>query len=126
MDKFTGSLLIVLLFVLRCIVPLVLTMLIGWAMNRQVDKWEAEEAARARAAKPLIPAAVPMVLQQPDKTAMVRCWVFRDCGRTDCPAYQNPNLLCWKIKAEENGQLPDKCQQCAYYEMTMSGRTVAT
>lgn len=119
-DKFIGSLVMVLLFVLRCVIPLVLTMLIGRAMNRLVDKWEAEEAARPKEPGSVIPAAVPMLLQQPDKTAVVRCWVFRDCGRTDCTAYQNPDSLCWKIKTEESGQLPDKCQQCAYYDMTMA------
>lgn len=120
MDKFTGTLVMVLLFGLRCFMPLLLTLLIGWAMNRQVDKWEAEEAARNKAPQPVIPVAVSTPLQQPGLAASVRCWVFRDCGRTDCVAYQNPNLLCWKIKTEENGRLPDKCQQCAYFEKTMT------
>jgi hypothetical protein len=33
-----------LLFALRCFLPLVLALGIGYAMNRQVDKWEAEAA----------------------------------------------------------------------------------
>ncbi|MFZ0548695.1 MAG: hypothetical protein WAM60_24810 [Candidatus Promineifilaceae bacterium] len=126
MDEFTATLVMIFLFALRCIVPLVLTLLIGRAMNRMVDKWEAEEAASKKEPEPLIPVAVsetmPVAvltpLKQPGITASVRCWMFHDCGRTDCAAYQNPNLLCWKIKIEENGRLPDKCQQCAYYEMT--------
>lgn len=123
MDKFTGTLVMILLFTLRCVIPLVLTLLIGRAMNRLVDKWEAEEAARKKEPEPIIPVAVSTPLQQPGLTASVRCWVFRDCGRTDCAAYQNPNLLCWKMKTEENGRLPDICQQCAYYELTMTGVT---
>jgi len=118
MDKFTATLVMILLFALRCIIPLVLTMLIGRAMNRLVDKWEAEEAARKKDPEPVIPVTVSTPLQPPGITASVKCWVFRDCGRTDCAAYQNPNMLCWKIKTEENGRLPEKCQQCAYYEMT--------
>ena len=118
MDKFTGSLVMVLLFVLRCVIPLVLTLLIGRAMNSLVDKWEAEDAARAKESEPVVPAVGPMVLEQPDLTTLVRCWVFHDCGQTDCKAYQNPDSLCWKIKTEESGQLPDKCQQCPYYAMT--------
>ena len=32
-------------FALRCIVPLLLTLTIGIAMNRLVDRWQAEEKA---------------------------------------------------------------------------------
>ncbi len=118
MDKFTATLVMILLFALRCIIPLVLTLLIGRAMNRMVDKWEAQEAARDKEPEPDIPVTVSTPLQPPGLTASVKCWVFRDCGRTDCAAYQNPDVLCWKIKTEENGRLPDKCLDCAYYEVT--------
>ncbi len=39
---------LILIFALRCLVPLLLTLLIGWAMNRLVDKWENEEVRTKR------------------------------------------------------------------------------
>jgi hypothetical protein len=117
MDKFTTNLVMILLFALRCVLPLVLTLLIGWAMDRLVDKWEAEEAAIKIKPEPFLPQIESESPLRPSMTESMRCWVLRDCGRTDCAAYQNPDLLCWQIKTDESGHLPAACQQCAYYKM---------
>ena len=119
MDKFTASFVMTFLFALRCLVPLALTVLIGWAMNRLVDKWEAEEAAAVLTKPvPIRREQMPALSARPSRTELVRCWVFRDCGRTDCAAYQNPDVICWQKKTDESGHLPVACTQCAYYQMT--------
>lgn len=87
MSESGATFVMILLFALRCVVPLVLTILIGWLMNRLVDKWEAEEAVR----------------------------VFHHCEVTDCPAYENTAVPCWQTKITSSGQLPAKCETCPIY-----------
>ncbi|MES0363581.1 MAG: ATP-binding protein, partial [Desulfobacteria bacterium] len=54
---------------------------------------------------------------------MLKCWEVQDCDKTDCPAYENPEVMCWYVdgthcKVEPSGRFPDKldmCRQCTVY-----------
>lgn len=122
MDNFAGTVTMALLFVLRCVVPLALTLLLSWAMDRVVARWEAEEAATAVTAnpEPAPPESELVIPLRPNMTQLVKCWVFRECGHTDCSAFQNSEMLCWQLKIEETGQLPAACRQCAYYQKMLA------
>lgn len=118
----TGVLIV--LFALRCIVPLLVVLGIGYLMNRLVDRWEAEAAAaeqaaaQATAAQPAIEPATAV----PDAPARsLPCWVTRNCEatrRADCPAFRNPNLPCWQARAQAEGAVPANCPSCPIYEGT--------
>jgi len=51
------------------------------------------------------------------------CWLIRNCGSTDCPAYQNDDRRCWLIAGtlcggEVHGKFADKyssCTACEFY-----------
>ncbi|MCA9896593.1 MAG: hypothetical protein H6654_03305 [Ardenticatenaceae bacterium] len=88
----------VLLFALRCVVPLAVVMGIGYAMNWLVDRWEAE-------------AAVPT--QKAD-----RCWAFKQCdeaSREECPGFTQQMAPCWLVRTRTEGHLPDDCLTCPMY-----------
>ncbi|MES0349984.1 MAG: PAS domain S-box protein, partial [Desulfobacteria bacterium] len=54
---------------------------------------------------------------------MLKCWEVQDCDKTDCPAYENPEVMCWYVdgthcKVEPSGRFPEKldmCRQCTVY-----------
>ena len=45
MNEISATILLVFLFALRCLLPLVITLAIGYLMNRLVEHWQAEERA---------------------------------------------------------------------------------
>lgn len=120
-----------LMFALRCIAPLVLTLGIGYLMNRLVDRWQAEEAAEEEVAvpEPVVgpaPSASPAPsIRLPSIT--VPCWVLRNCdesARADCPAHKQPNIPCWLARLRTEGSLPDDCPDCPIYEDVMPAPAV--
>jgi hypothetical protein len=117
MNEFQATAVIVALFVLRCVVPFVLLMAIGYGMNRLVDRWEREDKARAEP-RPAIP--LLMAAQTPDAApkSKIPCWVFNNCDektRAACPAYANPAVPCWLARLRAEGRVPAKCAGCALY-----------
>ena len=46
MEETQATAVLILMFALRCIAPLLITLAIGYLMNRLVDRWQAEDAAR--------------------------------------------------------------------------------
>lgn len=116
MNEFQGIAVMVALFALRCIVPLAVVLVIGYAMNRLVARWDAEETAQADqpAAKP----SIPLTMAARSAALSVPCWVYKNCDETKragCPAYQNPTLACWTALTRAEGRLPAKCAGCARY-----------
>lgn len=110
----------VLLFALRCLVPLALVMGIGYAMNWMVDRWEAEAASTAKlsgnvsAETGTVNTAVP-----PQKED--RCWAFKQCDETlreDCPGFKEQMAPCWLVRTRTEGHLPDECLVCPLYKQT--------
>ncbi len=55
---------------------------------------------------------------------MLKCWEVQDCDKTDCPAYGNPEVMCWYVdgthcKVEPSGRFPEKldmCRKCTIYK----------
>ena len=54
---------------------------------------------------------------------MLKCWEVEKCNRTECPAYGNPDIMCWYVdgtlcKVEPSGRFPgklDMCRKCMVY-----------
>lgn len=118
MNEFQATTIFIALFALRCIVPLLLTVAIGYAMNRLVDRWETEE--KAQGAAPCAPqrAVQRRVTAQPAATPLaLPCWVLRNCDarRQSCPAYQQSGLACWQARTNSEGALPAACATCSLY-----------
>lgn len=101
------------LFALRCVLPLALTVFIGYLMNRLVDRWERAEAAETQSAPASAP-ALAVKVAKPD----VPCWVFRNCDeakRANCPG--GTGLLpCWLARMRVEGKLPTACADCPLYD----------
>lgn len=117
----TGVLL--LMFVLRCIAPLLLTLGIGYLMNRLVDRWEAQEAAAnpQEAPDPAVNPDPPVIPDSGVKlpTITVPCWILRNCdqaAQADCPARKQPGVPCWLARLRAEGTLPHNCPDCPIYE----------
>lgn len=115
MNEFGATFTMIFLFALRCVVPVVLTVVIGWLMNRLVDRWEAEETAVIDQPKPQRPQPAPSGTPRRAIPAMINCWVFNNCDASDCVAFENTAVSCWKTKLSPSGQLPAKCVTCPIY-----------
>ena len=109
---------VILFFALRCIAPLVITLAIGYLMNRLVDRWEAEETAEEElvaGVQPAIPAT-----KAADSTARgIPCWILRNCDaekRVTCPAHREQSLPCWIARLMSEGTLPASCPDCPIYD----------
>ena len=122
MDEIQANAVLFLMFALRCIAPLALTLAIGYLMNRLVDRWEAEEAGVETVAEPSpSPAATPTPgLRLP--TVTVPCWILRNCdeaSQADCAARKQPGIPCWLARLRAEGAMPDGCPDCPVYEDVM-------
>ena len=118
MNKIDAAGTIILFFALRCIAPLVITLGIGYLMNRLVDRWEAEEAA-AKEAELGIETVTPSVGKTDSTDRKVPCWVVRNCDpekRASCPAYLEQSLPCWIARLLYEGSQPASCPDCPVYD----------
>jgi hypothetical protein len=117
MSEIKAAGIIILFFAVRCIVPLLITVAIGYLMNRLVDRWEAEAAAAEEdaGAKPNTPST-----KKGGSTARgMPCWILRNCDadkRANCPAYLDPSLPCWIARLMAEGARPDSCPDCPIYD----------
>jgi hypothetical protein len=121
MNEFQATAVMVALFALRCVVPIILMAVIGYAMNRLVDHWEAEEAAQGET-KPAV--QVAMATKAAPK---LPCWVFNNCdetARAGCPAFKNQSVACWVARMRADGQLPAKCAGCELYNGVPAGTRI--
>lgn len=115
MNEWQAMFVMIGLFVLRCILPLLVTVGLGYLMNRLVDRWEAEEEVeRQRAPQPQKrpdPAVVTAILSVP-------CWLMNSCPpdrRENCPAFQSQGIPCWSARERAEGALPANCPDCPRY-----------
>ena len=102
-----------LLFALRCLVPLALIFGIGYAMNWMVDRWEAQAAAEESV---VLGTAVATETKG-------RCWAFKQCAeelREECPGFKAQMTPCWLARTRAEGSLPDECLVCPIYKQTPS------
>jgi hypothetical protein len=106
-----------LMFALRCIAPLLLTLGIGYLMNRLVDRWEAEETKTEFEEEGEPVAAPAPAVKLP--SINVPCWILRNCDKAalaDCPAHKQPGIPCWLARLRAEGRLPSGCPDCPIYE----------
>jgi hypothetical protein len=123
MNEFQATAVMVALFALRCVVPIILMAVIGYAMNRLVDHWEAEEAAPGK------PISVPVAGHATAKASpsKIPCWVFNNCDeqvRAGCAAFKNPSIACWVARMRTDGKLPAKCAGCELYTRVPPGSQI--
>ena len=121
MEETQATGVLILMFALRCIAPLLLTLAIGYLMNRLVDRWDAEDAARETGS---VPAPSPG-MRLP--TVTVPCWILKNCdeaAQADCPARKQPGIPCWLAPLRTEGALPDGCPDCPIYEDAMPAPAV--
>jgi hypothetical protein len=133
MEETQANAVLILMFALRCIAPLLLTLAIGYLMNRLVDRWEAEDVA-LEADGVAAPRPAPLPSPQPAPapgmrlpTVTVPCWILRNCdeaAQADCPARKQPGIPCWLARLRVEGALPDGCPDCEIYEDAMPAPAV--
>ena len=120
MEQLLSTALIFGLFVLRFVVPLVITVGAGYMLTRLDRRWQAEAEAERQAwieaeivEQPALPAA-PGIFP----VFNVPCWVMKGCNsaaRTQCPAYLHPEKTCWLARLEAGGELPTSCLTCTLF-----------
>ncbi|MBP6470552.1 MAG: hypothetical protein KBE23_10210 [Chloroflexi bacterium] len=115
MNELEGAGIEILLFAVRCLVPIALTFTIARLMNRMVDKWEREAAEQknAQSPEPFLPVA-----KEKRPSIALPCWVTKGCDparRADCPANQQRGKPCWVARLSAEGVLPADCPDCPVY-----------
>lgn len=141
MDALTDILVILGMFFLRLGVPLLLVFGVGYLLRRLDARWEAEAREQAgtdvrqvqqrrrpgRQPSERPAPAVPQRLPAAPAYASVidifgqPCWAINDCDaatKEKCPAFHQPGSPCWLARFQEEGHLPDGCQECAIYAAT--------
>lgn len=111
MNTSQATAIMVILFALRCLVPLVLMFGLGYAMNWLVDRWEMEAARENEIELEQETAALP--------AAADPCWSIIKCSpeqRENCPGFQQQKIPCWLARTKAEGALPEKCVSCPLYK----------
>lgn len=117
MNDFQAITVMVALFALRCVVPFVLLMVIGYGMNRLVNHWEKEDSAQP-VPRPSIPLSMLSRETGQAPKSKIPCWLLNNCDektRAGCPAYANQSVACWVARLRADGRLPAKCAGCSLY-----------
>ena len=97
------TLVIGLMFMLRIGVPLALTLVVGY--------WLEKKLAPAQEVRPR---ALPT---RSAKIIPLRCWDIKKCTstrRAQCAAYRNPSVSCWLQATSE--KVRSECYACAFYK----------
>jgi len=121
MNELEGTAVLVGLFALRCIAPLIITLAVGYTMNRLVDRWMVEDELQAESG--MIPVEEPEPasgIKLP--TITVPCWILRNCDpakQAECAARKQPGLPCWMARTRHEGNLPNSCPDCPIYAQAM-------
>ncbi len=110
------------LFALRCVLPLAITVALGYLMNRMVDRWEAEDIRKGVVAEPVPqpkPKPATAVSAKAKPAVKLPCWLTKGCDpahRADCPAFQQRGTPCWVARLRAEGVLPSDCPDCPVYQ----------
>ena len=88
---------------LRFVLPVGVTIALGYVLHRFDERWRIaslqEGLAKLAGDRPI---------------GTVRCWEINDCPperRNACRAYQNPETPCWDA-VSPNGHLQEACRRC--------------
>ena len=124
MSDFQATAVIVALFLLRCIAPLLFTLVVAYIMNRLVDRWQAaDELSGVEREDLTVQPAGGGRLGRSLPVITIPCWILRNCepeARTDCPAFQHPGLPCWMVRSSKDGLLPVACSDCPLYKQALA------
>lgn len=110
MDWLVQAALILGMFVLRLVVPLAITLAIGYWLRRLDAKWQAEAQVR-RDATVESEIRLLRVIKEP-------CWVTKACPEAiypHCPAYHDPDIPCWLARFRAGGSIPAACYRCPLF-----------
>lgn len=97
--------------ILRIGIPIGITLLLGWFLNRLDARWRAEAK---QIQETMTNRTVPNSIQP--------CWEVMNCAprmRENCPVNGNLGILCWELFGS-NGNLQPKCQNCPYRQSVLS------
>lgn len=92
---------------LRVGVPVVLTLALILVFKYFDALWKRDAALR-KSERPLLSTQV----------RNTGCWEVNGCseeGRSRCPAYANPDIPCWQVFRNKNGQLKERCLGCGVF-----------
>jgi hypothetical protein len=115
MSEIQATAVLVLFFALRCVVPLMITLAIGYLLNRLADRWDAADLQQVGDSQPIGVIAA----KKAQAAGKLPCWVVRGCDaekRASCPAYLNQSLPCWIARLTAEGAMPKTCPDCPVYE----------
>ena len=62
----------------------------------------------------------------------LKCWEVEKCDKTECPAYGEPEMMCWYVDGthctgQPSGKFPEKldeCRKCRVYKIHVGDETV--
>lgn len=123
MSEFNATLVMISLFALRCVVPIALTIGLGYVMNRLVDRWEAEDAQRTIPVPVARPTAAGFQAEPGRSILSLPCWVTNSCPEkkaAGCAAFLAPHLPCWEARRQTEGALPARCADCPRYQVAFA------
>ncbi len=100
---------VLLLFVLRIGIPIALTLVFGYWLERKLRPQQE-------------PAEMVEKIQATRKASNIirlHCWDIKRCDgskRAKCAAYQHPELPCWLALQVEGKKVREQCFTCAFYK----------
>ncbi len=94
--------------VLRIGIPVAVTLLVFFWLNRMDRRWQEEsEKEQIR---------LQVLGRAPGNT---RCWETRHCSeesKSKCPAYKKQDKPCWQVFRRSNGVLKEQCIGCKVFQ----------
>lgn len=101
-DTFFQAMVVLLGFVLRLGIPLAVMMLLGHALRKLDQRWQAE-ATR--------------IVERETALQKNHCWRVKNCDTSmikKCPRFNDLSVPCWSF-FQSNGTAARKCQDCVVW-----------
>lgn len=103
------SVFVVMGFLVRLGIPLALTAVLVWWLQKLDTRWQTQaEQARRRTSPGMKPS-----------TYTPLCWEVRGCSperRAECPAFARPDVPCWQTFRDKRGHLKEVCLECLVFK----------
>jgi hypothetical protein len=110
------------IFVLRLGVPLAITLLVGYWLNRLDARWQAEAQAQWKTSQMQPEPIRSKFLERVNQP----CWLVKDCPPAACiycPAFRQAQFPCWLVRRSPEGRLPEACYGCEVFLYGQLGRS---
>jgi hypothetical protein len=120
------GLVILAMFFLRIGVPVIVTLGVGYWLEKKLRPADTQTAQREIRRGTIIPS--PRVSRRAGSSSVqaVPCWDVKHCdpvAREQCAAYKRPDLPCWLALQAAGGKVRAECADCELY--TQRRRVVA-